>query len=122
MKAIGYCGLACCMCNENANCVGCQDGGCDIHGECKNYNCCKEKGLSGCWECDEFPCTGGMLDNLRIRAFARFVQRYGTDELERCLQRNKDKGIIYHYDSGHDGDYDKCRTEEEIIHMIKGCG
>lgn len=48
MKAIAFCGLACCVCSENKGCVGCQDGGYESHGWCKNYNCCKEKGLNGC--------------------------------------------------------------------------
>ena len=39
MKAIAFCGLACCVCSENKGCVGCQDGGCESHGWCKNYNC-----------------------------------------------------------------------------------
>lgn len=63
MKAIAFCGLACCVCSENKGCVGCQDGGCESHGWCKNYNCCKEKGLNGCWECSEFPCTDVCLIN-----------------------------------------------------------
>lgn len=46
MKAIAFCGLACCVCSKNKGCVGCQDGGCESHGWCKNYNCCKEKGLN----------------------------------------------------------------------------
>ena len=77
------------------------------------------KGLNGCWECSEFPCAGGMLDKLRIRAFAEFSKRYGTDELEKCLLKNKEKGIVYHYDGQLVGDYDKYQAEEEIIHMIK---
>ena len=60
MKAIAFCGLACCVCSKNKGCVGCQDGGCESHGWCKNYNCCKEKGLNGRWECSEFPFTGCM--------------------------------------------------------------
>lgn len=76
MKAIAFCGLACCVCSENKGCVGCQDGGCESHGWCKNYNCCKEKGLNGCWKCSEFPFTGCMLDKPRIRAFAEFARRY----------------------------------------------
>lgn len=28
MKAIAYCGLACCVCSENKDCAGCQEGGC----------------------------------------------------------------------------------------------
>lgn len=119
MKPIAYCGLACCVCAQNDSCVGCQNGECDVHGWCKNYNCCREKGLDGCWECSDFPCSGTMLDKPRIRAFARFAKEYGTDELARCLLRNKENGIVYHYDGQHIGDYDKCETEEEIIEMIK---
>ncbi len=51
---------------------------------------------NGCWECADFPCQGGMLNKLRIRAFARFAREYGTDELKRCLMRNKANGIAYH--------------------------
>ena len=75
--------------------------------------------MNGCWECAEFPCGGSMLDKLRIRAFAEFARRYGADELERCLLRNKEKGIVYHYEGQLVGDYDRCQTEEEIIEMIK---
>lgn len=32
MNAIAYCGLACCVCSENKDCIGCQDRGCEIHG------------------------------------------------------------------------------------------
>ncbi len=45
MEAIAYCGLACCLCSHSENCIGCQDGGCESHGWCKKYNCCKEKGI-----------------------------------------------------------------------------
>ena len=55
----------------------------------------------------------------RIRAFAEFARRYGVEELEKCLLRNKEKGIVYHYEGQLVGDYDKCQTEEEIIEMIK---
>lgn len=36
MKAIAFCWLAYCGCSENKGCVGCQDGGCESHGWCKN--------------------------------------------------------------------------------------
>lgn len=48
-----------------------------------------------------------------------FAKRYRTDQLEKCILRNKDKGIVYHYTDQLIGDYDKCQTEEEIIEMIK---
>lgn len=123
MKAVGYCGLACCLCREREKgCTGCQEGGCENHAWCKNYNCCREKGLNGCWECSDFPCDKGMLAKPRIRAFAEFVKRYGMDELERCLIRNEESGIQYHYENQIVGDYDQCRSVEEIIEMIKtGC-
>lgn len=60
-----------------------------------------------------------MLDKPRIRAFAEFARRYGVEELENCLLRNKGKGIVYHYDGQLVGDYDTYQTEEEIIEMIK---
>ncbi len=118
-KFIAYCGLACCVCSENDNCIGCQSDGCDMHGWCKNYNCCRSKSLNGCWECADFPCTGTMLDKPRIRAFARFAKEYGTAELTKCLLRNKENGIIYHYGGQLVGDYDKCNSEDEIIELIK---
>ena len=34
----------------------------------KILQCCIEKELEGCWECDVFPCKESMLDNIRIRA------------------------------------------------------
>ena len=119
MNEIAYCGLACCVCSENDICKGCQTGGCDSHGWCKNYNCCREKGLEGCWLCSDFPCLGGMLDKPRVRAFAKFAEQYGTEELRRCLKRNKANGIRYHYDGQLIGDYDLCGSEEEIIEMLK---
>lgn len=61
MNAVAYCGLACCLCSENQTCSGCQDGGCEAHAWCKNYTCCREKGLAGCWECESFPCAGTIM-------------------------------------------------------------
>ena len=60
-----------------------------------------------------------MLDKIRIRAFAEFARRYGVDELEKCLIRNKENGIVYHYDGQLVGEYDKCQSVEEVIQMIK---
>lgn len=81
----------------------------------KTITVVKKKGLNGCWECSEFPCTGCMLDKPRIRAFAEFARRYGVEELEKCLLRNKEKGIVYHYESQLVGDYDKCRPRKKSL-------
>lgn len=116
---IAYCGLACCVCSENTSCKGCRNNGCKDKDWCKNYNCCREKGLNGCWECIDFPCSGGMLDKLRVRTFAQFVKEYGEDELVRCLMKNKQNGLKYHYDGQLIGDYDKGQTEDEIKRIIR---
>jgi len=117
-KGIAYCGLACAVCSENTDCAGCRNEGCNNKEWCKNFRCCKEKGLNGCWECDEFPCAGSMLDKIRIRAFAGFIKEYGTDCLLQCLEKNEKNGIIYHYPGKLTGDYDIPETEDEIIDMI----
>ena len=122
---IAYCGLACIVCNRKDTCCGCHDEGCTGKNWCKNYNCCREKGLNGCWECDEFPCNGtyndftNMLDKPRIRAFAAFAKKHGENELIKCLVRNEETGVKYHYEGELIGDYDKAETEEEFINMIK---
>jgi hypothetical protein len=117
-KGVGYCGLACCVCGENATCAGCRNEGCEDKEWCKNFNCCRQKGLNGCWECSEFPCRGGMLDKMRIRTFARFIKQYGVPKLMERLEKNEHAGIIYHYEGQIIGDYDVLLTEDEIIDKL----
>jgi hypothetical protein len=117
-KGIAYCGLACCVCSENADCPGCRSGGCRDKDWCKNYSCCPEQGLAGCWACEDFPCSGNMLDKTRVRAFARFAGQYGEEMLLDCLERNEKAGIVYHHQGQLTGDYDRFDTEEEIMEFI----
>ena len=117
-RGIAYCGLACAVCSENGTCVGCRNEGCRDKDRCENLRCCRAKGLEGCWECGDFPCEGTMLDKMRIRAFARFIKRFGVETLLGCLGRNEKAGIVYHYPGSLTGDYDSPGTEEEIIDMI----
>lgn len=117
-KGIAYCGLACAVCSENKNCVGCRNGDCENEDSCKNFQCCKTKGLEGCWECNEFPCRGSMLDKIRIRAFAKFIKYYSVEYLLDCLDKNEKKGIVYHYPGKLTGDYDLPDTKDDIIDMI----
>ena len=118
-KGLAYCGLACCICGENENCAGCRNAGCKNKEWCKHFNCCKEKGLNGCWECDEFPC-GGMHDKIRVRAFAEFIKKNGEEKMMDCLEHNERLGIAYHYAGQYEGDYDKCKTVEDVIKMLEG--
>lgn len=117
-KGIAYCGLACCVCSENESCAGCRNDGCKDKEWCKNFNCCRAKGLTGCWECSEFPCPDSMLDKPRIRAFARFIKDRGEEKLLDCLDRNEQSGIVYHYKGELIGDYDIPKTEKEITRLI----
>lgn len=114
---IAYCGLACCLCSEAETCPGCQEAGCPGHEACHNYNCCKAKGLAGCWECPEFPCGQGMHKNLRIRTFARFIKERGQPFLMECLADNERDGVRYHCPGGLVGDYD-LENEDEIVSML----
>ena len=122
---IAYCGLACIVCGHKEGCSGCRDEGCHGKSWCKNYNCCRGKGLSGCWECGDFPCIGSepgfvnMFDKPRVRAFAKFAKEYGEEELAKCLVENERRGVKYHYEGELVGDYDKGHSEEEIMHIIR---
>lgn len=115
---IAYCGLACCLCSENAGCKGCKQNGCAAWGQCQNYGCVTERGLEGCWECPEFPCGKGMLGNPRMRAFARFAREHGVERLLDCLERNERAGIVYHYPGGLTGGYD-LENEQEILDLLE---
>lgn len=117
-RGIGYCGLACALCEEITDCVGCKQGGCPSKGQCKNYNCCNEKGYDNCCECDDFPCFDTILHKVRVRAFCRFIQMYGEDKLLNCLQQKEISGVKYHKDGQHYGDYDCFDSEQEIIDFI----
>lgn len=118
LKGIAFCGLACAVCSENGTCAGCRADGCTDREWCKNLSCCKRKGLSGCWECSDFPCNGTMLDTLRIRVFAAFVKENGVEALLDCLEKNEKAGVKYHYPGKLSGDYDVPRTEVGIVNMI----
>ncbi len=117
-KGIAYCGLACCLCSENQNCAGCRNEGCKDKDWCKSFNCCKQRGLNGCWECIEFPCANEMFDKVRVRTFAKFIAEQGEEKLMQFLERNEKAGVIYHYEGKLIGDYDVPKTEEEIYRLI----
>ena len=118
-KGLAYCGLACCVCGERDTCDGCRQGGCSDHSWCKNFACCQKKGLSGCWECPDFPCEGGMLDKLRIRAFASFIRENGEEAMFSALEKNERLGVVYHQKGQLTGDYDRFATEEEIKNFLR---
>jgi hypothetical protein len=62
---IAPCGLYCGICPDNIEtgiCHGCGCHSCDCaagwhHDHCLIHRCVEERGLAGCWACDELPCT-----------------------------------------------------------------
>lgn len=114
---IARCGLACCLCSENAGCTGCNSGSCPDKDWCENRKCSMEKGLPGCYACD-ISCRKGLLQKIKPYAFGEFVRRYGTEALLDCLERNEQNGVVYHR-SGFIGDYDEFDDTEALIAFIK---
>lgn len=94
---IAYCGLSCSHCFLTAWCGSCRTiyntcsfATCSPDGVCPNTACCKEKGLDGCYECDElYDCKKGFYslgkDTNAIRAMALFIKKYGKKELLKVL-------------------------------------
>lgn len=114
---IARCGLACCLCSENAVCSGCDSGQCPDKDWCENRKCSIAKEIRHCYECDE-ECRKGLLGKIKPYAFTLFMKRYGEEYLLDCLERNEANGIVYHRD-GINGDYDNFEDVETLIEYIK---
>ncbi len=114
---IARCGLACCLCNENEHCAGCNSEECPDKDRCENKKCSAEKKYEHCYECKS-ECRKGLLSKIKPYGFTLFIKRYGETELLDCLERNEKAGVIYHR-QGLNGDYDDFNDVEELIHFIK---
>jgi len=117
-KDLALCGLACVLCSVE-DCPGCKARGCKKGSDCSVYQCVMKKELSGCYECDEFPCDEKMLQGIRNKAFNLYAKQYGKQALLDRLKINFENGIVYHEADGLKGDYDKCKTEQEVIELLK---
>lgn len=113
---IARCGLACCLCSENATCTGCNTGECPDKDWCENRRCSLERGIKACYECEE-SCRKGLLGKIKPYRFTLFVKRYGVEALLDCLERNEKNGVVYHRE-GIMGDYDDFEDVEELIQFI----
>lgn len=114
---IARCGLACCLCSENTHCAGCSSGECPDKSWCENRKCSLAKGETNCAACPE-NCRKGLLSKVKPYAFTLFVKRYGQDALLDCLERNEQRGIVYHREDI-TGDYDDFDDVEELIRFIQ---
>ena len=123
--SIARCGLACCLCSENAECRGCrQDGFLDLSWckdaeWCENRKCVLGKNIAGCYECSPADCRKGLFkEKIKARAFAEYARRYGVEALLDCLERNEQAGIVYHR-TGIMGDYDDFDDLEQLMDFIR---
>ena len=114
---IARCGLACCLCSENATCRGCNSGDCPDKDWCENRKCSLEKGIDHCFNCPEAECRKGMLSKIKPYGFSLFAHRYGDEKLLDCLERNEKYGVVYHRE-GITGDYDDFTDAEELVSFI----
>ena len=121
--SIGYCGLVCKLCHLSDKCSGCKSehNCCGRHlsgSGCYQYNCCVNKGIEGCWECEDFPCAEDMFSDshdVRLRAFIRCAKEEGIEQLAEYVLVNSQKGIRY----GHKKDYDGLGSEEAVLSLLR---
>jgi cobalamin biosynthesis protein CbiG len=60
---------------------------------CKTFHlCCKEKGITHCYQCTEFPCR-------KFRDFSKRWLKYGQDfvENQKILKEMGTEGFIHYY-------------------------
>ncbi|MCD7740854.1 MAG: DUF3795 domain-containing protein [Ruminococcus sp.] len=123
-KSIAPCGLICELCSERSHCKGCNFSKKDELGCCCYQRmCCDNKKISGCWECQDFPCEKDMHDvsqhGVRLVAFVRYAKIIGLHSLAECIVKNEEKGILYQSDPvNYTGDYDGFNTEDEVIELL----
>lgn len=120
--SIACCGNVCAICQHAKICSGCRSTNntlcrhCTKEG-CYQYYCCQQKGIEGCWECDDSPCDHDMFSHehtVRNRAFVRFAKYEGVEELGKCVFINWMRGISYR-----DGkDYDQFTNENDVVHLL----
>lgn len=79
-STVGYCGLVCGVCKRPCKGNGCRSGG-GLKG-CYQRECCIDKDIDGCWQCQDFPCDKGFFGDKAWRGLC-----IG------CIESIKDKGI-----------------------------
>ena len=94
---IAYCGLSCNHCFLKEGCGSCRSdyNTCSYavscpERVCPNAACCKERGIDGCYECEDLAaCQKGFYangnDGNAIKALAMFIRKYGKKELSSVM-------------------------------------
>ena len=95
-----FCGFSCDHCFLGQWCGGCRGVFCCCSygtlypgGKCPNVACCQEKGLEGCYACDQLEeCATGFYtpendDAAACKAQALFIRKYGKTDHFQVLDR-----------------------------------
>ncbi len=115
--SVAPCGFVCALCIKSIN-DDCK--GCGTNGEiCPILDCCKDREIRGCWECNDFPCCECNFRGVRIRAFLQCAREEGIYKLAEYLLCNQEKGLDYHYDYTYKGDYDGYQSVEEVLQVLR---
>ena len=100
---IAYCGLSCDHCFLMEWCGSCRTpynacsfATCSPDGICPNAACCQQKGVDGCYECEDLDsCKKGFYSLEKevdaIKAMAKFIRKHGKKELFAVLDRLHEK-------------------------------
>lgn len=95
---IAYCGLSCAHCFLKDSCGSCRTAyntcsfaKCSPDGVCPSASCCQEKGLDGCYECENIrDCKHGFYSLGKevnaIKSMSLFIGKYGKKELQKVLE------------------------------------
>ncbi len=121
-QSVGYCGLICTFCHEADHCGGCKSktnccGRYISESGCYQYNCCTEKGIKGCWECEIAPCDKDMFSehhDIRNRTFVKCAKEEGLQQLAQYVLVNQLNGILY----GWNKDYDNLESENAVLDLL----
>lgn len=117
-ESIAPCGYICGMCygTVSLSCLGCrgEDAVCPIR------ICCSSHNIRGCWECPDFPCCECKFHrSVRFQGFLQCAKEEGIEALAGYLLRNVRRGIHYNRGNTFKGDYDVCKTIEEVLTMLR---
>lgn len=109
-SSVAYCGLICGLCNHmGEGCIGCRGGGGDR--DCYQRDCCRNKGIGGCWDCNSFPCDRGYFADEAWQGLCKgFTQRIRDEGIEKfvsLVQSKLGKAVEY-------GDL-RFKDEKEIV-------
>jgi len=122
INSVAYCGLVCRLCHLADKCDGCKSATnkCGKHLSeegCLQRNCCIEKNLDGCWQCDDFPCNKDMYSekyDRKIVAYARCIKEEGVEQFIKYIIKNEKVGIKY----GLNKDYD-FKNEDQVLDLLR---